>query len=211
MSFSNKRQICTLFPNYLHSKDTKCQRCIYIYIYLAAKNIQLEISPARDLNLQLEIHISSQRYIYTARDIHLQQEIYISSQRYISPARDIYFELDIYISSQRYISSKIDIYLQLEIDIQIVSKKLILQNIVFVLDFQWLTLSNCKMLRCLFPTRDRYVKFFLIICILRTLKARGIYLAAQIIQLQISQARDIYLQLEIYLYISLLIEIYISS
>ena len=168
------------------------------------------------------LYVYLQLEIYTlAGDIYFQLEIYISSWRYISLAGDMYFELDIYISSQRYISSKIDIYLQLEIDIQIVSKKLILQNIVFVLDFQWLTLSNCKMLRCLFPTRDRYVKFFLIICILRTLKARGIYLAAQIIQLQISQARDIYIQLKIYIssqiYISpdrdiyLQLEIYISS
>ena len=123
MSFSNNRQICKLFPNYLHSKDTKCQRCIYIY--LAAKNIQLEISPARDLYLQLDIHISSQRYIYTARDIYLQQEIYISSQRYISPARDRHI-----ISSQRKTLNCIHKFDFVEHH--------------FVLNFYWLKLSNCR-------------------------------------------------------------------
>ena len=58
--------------------------------YLAAKIIQLELSPTRDIYLQLEIYISSKRYIFPARDIYLQLEIdiYLQLDRHISPARD---------------------------------------------------------------------------------------------------------------------------
>ena len=45
---------------------------------------------------------------------------------------------------------------------------------------------------CLFPTRDIYVNYFLNICILMKLKARGTYLAAKFINLEISSARYIY-------------------
>ena len=98
--------------------------------YLAAKFINLEISSARYIYLHLEIS--------PARNIYLQ--IYIFSQRYISPARDIYLQLEICI----YIQLERDIDLQLEIDIQTVSKNLILQSIIFVLNFQWLKMSNCR-------------------------------------------------------------------
>ena len=146
MSFSNKRQICKLFPNYLHSKDTKGQRYIS-----SRKIIQLEISPARDIYLQLEIYISSQRYISPASDIYLFSKYLNSkeSQRYIqlqnlsiyrylqqeiykSPATDIYLQL------------QINIHLQLEIDIQIVSKKFDFVEHNFVLYFYWLKLHNCR-------------------------------------------------------------------
>ena len=58
--------------------------------YLVAKIIQLELSPAIDIYLQLEIYISSKRYIFPARDIYLQLEIdiYLQLDRHISPARD---------------------------------------------------------------------------------------------------------------------------
>ena len=53
---------------------------------------------------------------------------------------------------------------------------------------------------CLFPTRDRYVNYFLNICILMKLKARGTYLAAKFINLEISSARYIYIYIYIYIY-----------
>ena len=58
--------------------------------YLVAKIIQLELSPAKDIYLQLEIYISSKRYIFPARDIYLQLEIdiYLQLDRHISPAGD---------------------------------------------------------------------------------------------------------------------------
>ena len=108
-------------------------------MYLAAKSMQLEISPARDKYLQLEIYISSQRYTYISSyrqthissqiDIYLQLEIESqivsrnlnlqtsSDQRYVSSckkyaASDI--SIKIYISSDIYLQQEIDIYLQLD-------------------------------------------------------------------------------------------------
>ena len=43
--------------------------------------------------------------------------------------------------------------------------------------------------------------YFLAICMLKTLKARDTYLAAKIIYIELSPARDIYFQLDIYIYI----------
>ena len=59
-------------------------------MYLAAKIIQLEIALTRDIYLQLEMHISSKRYISPARDMYLQLEIdiYLQLERHISPAID---------------------------------------------------------------------------------------------------------------------------
>ena len=56
---------------------------------------------------------------------------------------------------------------------------------------------------CLFPTRDRHLNYLLIIYIQSKPKARGINIAAKIIQLEISPARDIYLQLEVDIYLQL--------
>ena len=62
--------------------------------YLVAKIIQLELSPAIDIYLQLEIYISSKRYIFPARYIYFQLEIdiYLQLDRHISQARDIHLD-----------------------------------------------------------------------------------------------------------------------
>ena len=62
--------------------------------YLVAKIIQLELSPAIDIYLQLEIYISSKRYIFPARYIYFQLEIdiYLQLDRHISPGRDRYLD-----------------------------------------------------------------------------------------------------------------------
>ena len=93
-----------------------------------------------------------------------------------------------YPAGDRHCIQKYNIYLQLEIDIQIVSKNLILQT-YFCSKFlvaQIVQLQIFIKFICLFQTRDRYLNYFLNICILKKPKARGIY-----------PARDIYLQLEI--------------
>ena len=81
---------------------------------------------------------------------------------------------------------------------------------------------------CLLPPRNRYLNYFLTICILKTLRARSIYLAAKFYptldipsKRYISTARDIHLQLEIYIFskryispvrdIYLQLDIYISN
>ena len=85
--------------------------------YLVAKIIQLELSPAIDIYLQLEIYISSKRYIFPARYIYFQLEI------------DIYLQLDRHISLDR------DRHLKS-------IKKLDFVDIIFVLNFELLILSN---------------------------------------------------------------------
>ena len=62
--------------------------------YLVAKIIQLKLSPAIDIYLQLEIYISSKRYIFPARYLYFQLEIdiYLQLDRHISQARDIHLD-----------------------------------------------------------------------------------------------------------------------
>ena len=139
-------------------------------IYVAVKIILLEILPARDIYLQQEIYISSKRYTSPAR------------ARHISPARQTY------ISRQRQTFKK---YKKIGFCRHNFCSKFGVAHIV-----QPQIFIKCI---CLFPTRDRYLNYFLTICILKPLKARGIYLAAKIVQLDISPARDIYFQLEIYI------------
>ena len=95
-----------------------------------------------------------------------------------------------YPAGDRHCIQKYNIYLQLEIDIQIVSKNLILQT-YFCSKFlvaQIVQLQIFIKFICLFQTRDRYLNYFLNICILKKPKAIGIY-----------PAKDIYLQLDIYI------------
>ena len=119
-----------------------------------------------------------------------------------------------YPAGDRHCIQKYNIYLQLEIDIQIVSKNLILQTyfcskfLVAQIVQLWIFIK----FTCLFQTRDRYLNYFLNICILKKPKAIGIYLQLNIyisIQRYISPARDIYLQLDIYIlsYIDIYIQI----
>ena len=125
-----------------------------------------------------------------------------------------------YPAGDRHCIQKYNIYLQLEIDIQIVSKNLILQT-YFCSKFlvaQIVQLQIFIKFICLFQTRDRYLNYFLNICILKKPKAIGIYPAKDIYlqldiqissQRYISPARDIYLQLDIYIlsYIDIYIQI----
>ena len=111
-----------------------------------------------------------------------------------------------YPAGDRHCIQKYNIYLQLEIDIQIVSKNLILQTyfcskfLVAQIVQLWIFIK----FTCLFQTRDRYLNYFLNICILKKPKAIGIYPARDI-----SPARHIYLQLEIYISSQIYIYIYI--
>ena len=101
-----------------------------------------------------------------------------------------------YPAGDRHCIQKYNIYLQLEIDIQIVSKNLILQT-YFCSKFlvaQIVQLQIFIKFICLFLTRDRYLSYFLTICIIKKPKAIGIHLAVKIIKLEISPARDTYFQ-----------------
>ena len=119
-----------------------------------------------------------------------------------------------YPAGDRHCIRKYNVYLLLEIEIDIVSKNWTLSvsfflencldiivdiiDIIFVLTFQWLKLSNRRyssssyvIFICLFHMS--FLNYFLTICTRKKPKSRGIYLAVKIILLEISPARDIYL------------------
>ena len=136
-----------------------------------------------------------------------------------------YIYIHISLAGDRHCIRKYNVYLQLEIEIDIVSKNWTLSISFFPPKLFRHHCRYCRYHFCYkFPMAQivqpeifvrfislfhmsffiwLFLNYFLTIGILKKQKARCIYLAVKIIQLEISPARDVYLQLELDIFLQL--------